>query len=246
MDKPKNSETKLDKYNRKKLMEEFLIDSFWGKDIESIVGIEDRKQFITYMNYKFGTILSYGEGKDLIPAGLFYIDDIEGDLRDPYNANVIFKDKDDADTKIIMPLTLFKEYIRVANENDRKNLTASDIITATTVAKEISGKLEADDSLQDLIEAEVIPFEENGIIYIKNGKVQSTNYSICPISNAYLRIRERFFLGDEPDLPNNELKEELYNIPNKNINKTEKKSEEIIPTKILEPGIEQPEPELER
>lgn len=162
--------------------------------------IEEKKdEFIKKLNQNFRTILSYGND-GLIPMGEFVINDIQEDeipteysngMSDFQFCNVILTKVDDENVQIVLPMTTFlTKYSELSIANADKLSIGSDLsLSLQDVERKAESKVMSDETLKELVDAEMISLEESDADYLINGEIQSSNYSICPINLGKYRER---------------------------------------------------------
>ena len=105
--------------------------------------------------------------------------------------NVILTKVDDENVQIVLPMTTFlTKYSELSIANADKLSIGSDLsLSLQDVERKAESKVMSDETLKELVDAEMISLEESDADYLINGEIQSSNYSICPINLGKYRER---------------------------------------------------------
>ena len=161
--------------------------------------IEEKKdKTISELNKNFRTILSYGDD-GLVPLGEFVVIDIREEAapgqsietNDPKCRTIVLGKVDDDSVQIVLPMEVFlSKYAELAAHNADKLDMGSNVSKGIEdVVRTAERTVLFDGSLGNLVEAETMTLNESGALYIRNGEIQSFNYSICPIDLGLYRER---------------------------------------------------------
>ena len=105
--------------------------------------------------------------------------------------NVIRTKVDDENVQIELPMTTFlTKYSELSIANADKLSIGSDLsLSLQDVERKAESKVMSDETLKELVDAEMISLEESDADYLINGEIQSSKYSICPINLGKYRER---------------------------------------------------------
>ncbi len=167
---------------------------------------EQKRAFIHSLNKNFRTVLCYGNDS-LTPIGEFVIKDFQLDAipdeyKDMTNSNkiatILFTKVDDENSQIVVSVETFLTKIRhfaVGNAN----ILLSKINLETLLQQIKDGELLNSKIGENLKYLRTISLEDSDADYIINGKIQSPNYSICPIELGCIREKKLERTRDDDD-----------------------------------------------
>lgn len=167
---------------------------------------KNKEEMIEYLNLNFRAILSWG-AKGVVPTGIFKVKDIVvGEIPEEYEdmknvakhvTQIILVQEDDDSKEIDIPLDIFLEkFVPAAQKNTESFDMGSNIHNNPEKFVERTSRNFAKSPYFELLpegEAIYLDYEENGIQYYEDGKMQEFTDPFCifPVDLGMYRERQR-------------------------------------------------------